>query len=378
MSTAAQPNPLLTLLDLVPSPLLLFSPDGRVAFTNRTAKAMGARPALSLPGDPVVRALVRDIGQGHMAVDRVIEVEVNSDDGVARLRCECAPKPIAGLVAMAVSLVEKPTAAASGPAGEPPAPKTERLTLQQIMELLREELMGAMDGVIAALPQAPEPVLTLRERVERLTDMVNVFGEDVLIGDERMLMPEMVRGTCAELANLARDRAVDFIFEGEKEDLPPVYGSRKLIRRALYECLRNAVDHIRPANATAPRSAVRISFLPTGSHLMLSIRNMGVLTAPVLNRYAGAIFRADQHTEAKGTPTSSTLRIGLPLTQRIMQLHGGRLKIEDVDDEIDVTLELPTGAPLKNTQHLDMLQAQIYAEDLSKLLARSRGRKNPS
>ena len=200
MSTAAQPNPLLTLLDLVPSPLLLFSPDGRVAFTNRTAKAMGARPALSLPGDPVVRALVRDIGQGQMAVDRVIEVEVNSDDGVARLRCECAPKPIAGLVAMAVSLVEKPTAAASGPAGEPPAPKTERLTLQQIMELLREELMGAMDGVIAALPQAPEPVLTLRERVERLTDMVNVFGEDVLIGDERMLMPEMVRGTCSQIS----------------------------------------------------------------------------------------------------------------------------------------------------------------------------------
>jgi len=37
-------------------------------------------------------------------------------------------------------------------------------------------------------------------------------------------------------------------------------------------------------------------------------------------------------------------------------------------------LELPTGAPLRNTQHLDLLQAQIYAEDLSKLMARSRKR----
>lgn len=375
MSTSNASNPLLTLLDLVPSPLLLFSPDGRVAFTNRTAKAMGSRPSLSLPGDPVVRALVRDIAQGEATGDRVIEVDVNSDEGVARLRCECAPKPIAGLVAMSVSTVEKAAQGAS-PAAEPATARPERLSIQQIMELLREELMAPMDGVIASLPQTPGPVLTLKERVERLSDMINVFGEDVLIGDERMLMPEMVRATCGEMAPLAQERAVDFIFEGEKSDLPPVYGSRKLIRRALYECLRNAVDHSRAATPTSPRSAVRISFLPSGSHLMLSIRNMGVLSGAVLNRYAGSIFRSDVRTEARPSATASGLRIGLPLTQRIMQLHGGRLKVEDVDDEIEVTLELPTGAPLKNTQHLDMLQAQIYAEDLSKLLARSRTRKS--
>lgn len=377
MSSTNPTNPLLTLLDLVPSPLLLFSPDGRVAFSNHAAKAMGARPALSLPGDPVVRALVRDIAQGQPANDRVIEVDVNSDDGVARLRCECAPKPIAGLVAMAVSPVEKPV---NGPgANAPAAPAaTERLSLQQIMSLLRDELMAPIDQLIGSLPSAAVPAQSLKERLERLSDMVNVFGEDVLIGDERMLMPEMVRATCAELTAFSQERGVDFVFVGEKDDLPPVYGSRKLIRRALFECLHNAVDHARPASAATPRSAVRIAFLPSGNHLMLSIRNMGALSAAVLNRYAGSLFRADPRGEASPGPAASAMRIGLPLTMRILQLHGGRLKIDDVDDEIDVTLELPTGAPLKNTQQLDMLQAQIYAEDLSKLLARSRSRRNAS
>ena len=56
-------------------------------------------------------------------------------------------------------------------------------------------------------------------------------------------------------------------------------------------------------------------------------------------------------------------------------VKAGRLRIEeDVAGELDVMLELPTGAPLRNTQHLDLLQAQIYAEDLSKLMARSRKR----
>jgi hypothetical protein len=69
------------------------------------------------------------------------------------------------------------------------------------------------------------------------------------------------------------------------------------------------------------------------------------------------------------------MQIGLPLTHRILQLHGGRLRIEDdAADGLTVKLEMPTGAPLRNTNHLDMLQAQIYAEDLSKLMARTRQR----
>lgn len=377
MSTTSAPNPLLTLLDLVPSPLLLFSTDGRVAFTNKAAKAMRARPALSLPGDPVVRALVRDVGQGQPSSDRAIEVDVNSDDGVARLRCECAPKPIAGLVAMAVSLVDKP--ASQEPARTDSAPPTtERLTLPQIMELLRDELMAPIDTVLATATAQAEPVQDLKARIERLSDMINVFGEDVLIGDERMLMPELVRATCAELATFSEERGVDFVIEGERSDLPAVYGSRKLIRRALYECLHNAVDHARPASASTPRSAVRIAFLPSSNHLMLSIRNLGAMSAAVLNRYAGSLFRAEKIDKPKAGPGASAMQIGLPLTMRILQLHGGRLKIEDIDDEIDVMLELPTGAPLKSHQHLDMLQAQIYAEDLSKLLSRSRSRRTSS
>jgi hypothetical protein len=69
------------------------------------------------------------------------------------------------------------------------------------------------------------------------------------------------------------------------------------------------------------------------------------------------------------------LQIGLPLAHRILQLHGGALRIEDDRGEgLAVMLELPTGAPLRNTRQLDLLQAQIYAEDLSTLMARTRAR----
>ena len=384
MQTAAtSPNPLLTLLDLVESPLLLFNPEGKVVFTNRAAKSMEARPAMALPGDPSVRQLVQGIGQNNTSLRPDIVVDVNSDKGVSQLHCRCAPRPIGGMVAMAVSEVKTKSEA---PVGTTEAPKPDRMSIQQIVALIGDELGEPIQRVLEmglAEPEETKPtiiaplheaVLTLQKRLARLSDLVAVFGEDVLIGDERIVIPETVRAVCGELAPMAQTQGVKIIFEGLREDLPPVYGSEKLLRRALYECLENAIAHTRlpPGGQSA---GIRVAFKASGHHLILNVTNLGVLSAQALSRYASSIFRLDPaaHTgNTDGVPAG--MQIGLPLTHRILELHGGRLRIEDADDELNVMLELPTGAPLKNTHHLDLLQAQIYAEDLSKLMARGRNR----
>ena len=378
MSTAQNPssNPLLTLLDFVASPILLFNAEGQVVFSNQAAKQMSCRPALLLGSDPNVRGLVRDIAAGKIVLHLDMRIDALSDNGVARLQCRCAPRPIAGLVAMAVSEVqdEPDESQTNGP-----APASQRLSLQQIMELIKADLEPPIREVLgqAAPDNAPElagSVRSLHERLERLSDLVKVFGDDVLIGDDRMLLPEMVRSIAQDLAPLAQAKGASFVIEGDRADLPPVYGSQRLMRRALHECLHNAVQHAREGVSSTEKVAVGVNFRAAGQHLLVTIHNMGVLSAAALTHHAAAIFRPTPAT-AGAPPEPERLRIGLPLTQRILQLHGGRLRIEqDAADELDVRLELPTGAPLRNTNHLDMLQAQIYAEDLSKLMARTRQR----
>ena len=373
---APSPNPLLILLDLVTSPILLFNAEGQVAFSNQAAKQMACRPSVLLGSDPNVRGLVKDIAAGKTVLHLDMRVDALSDNGVARLQCRCAPRAIAGLVAMTIS--EVAPEADAGPDRENDA-GGQRLSLQQIMELIKSDLGPPIRQVLTrAAPAGPaeltESVQALHERLERLTDLVNVFGDDVLIGDERMLLPEMVRSIAQELAPLANSKGASFVIEGDREDLPPVYGSQRLMRRALHECLRNAVEHARAGVHSSERVAVGVNFRAAGHHLLVTVHNMGVLSAAALSHHAAAIFRPAPATA--GAPAEpDRLRIGLPLTQRILQLHGGRLRIEqDPSDELDVRLELPTGAPLRNTQQLDLLQAQIYAEDLSKLLARTRQR----
>jgi len=370
-------NPLLTLLDFVASPILLFNAEGQVVFSNQAAKQMSCRPALLLGSDPNVRGLVRDIAAGKIVLLLDMRIDALSDNGVARLQCRCAPRPIAGMVAMAVNEVAQD--ADTGSAAPAPA-AAERLSLQQIMELIRTELDPPIRQVLAqATPAGPAPlsesVQHLRERLERLTDLVNVFGDDVLIGDDRLVVPQLVRGIAQDLAPLMQSMGVSFSIEGDREDLPPVYGSGRLIRRALFECLHNAVQHAREGVPATQAVVVGIQFRAAGHHLLVHIHNIGALSAATLTHRAATLFRPEPAQAGKPSLEPDRLRIGLPLTQRILQLHGGRLRIEeDAAGELDVMLELPTGAPLRNTQHLDLLQAQIYAEDLSKLMARSRKR----
>jgi signal transduction histidine kinase len=383
MQTASPPasNPLLNLLDIVDSPLLLFNPDGRVVFSNRAAKAMPERPGVLLGSDPNVRSMVNSISQGKVVVNNEMRVEALSDNGIARLICHCAPKPVAGLVAMALSRAIDPHAEVA-PANTLTQVPDQRLSIQQIMELLRDQLVPPIETALKDI-KSPEPsdasesLQSLHERLTRIVDLVNVFGEDVLIGDERMVMVELVRGTCESLAQLIRSQGVSVIFEGADNDLPPVYGSERLMKRALHECIHNAIVHSRREIQMSQPVAIEVSFRASGQHLLISIRNLGALNATALERHAAAIFRPTALGQAGGDSQPTAMQIGLPLTQRILQLHGGRLRIgQEQDEELDVMLELPTGAPLRNSHQLDMLQAQIYAEDLSKLMARTRNRRS--
>ncbi|QBM27042.1 hypothetical protein [Hydrogenophaga pseudoflava] len=88
------------------SPLLLFGADGHVVFTNQAAKAMRCRPALLLGSDPHVKALVRDVAAGRTLPSLELRVEALSDDGIARLVCRSAPRPVAGLVPVSVAVAE--------------------------------------------------------------------------------------------------------------------------------------------------------------------------------------------------------------------------------------------------------------------------------
>lgn len=374
MSQAPGSHPLLALLDMIGSPMMLFGPEGQVVFANQAARQLPSRPAVVLPSDPQIRQQVRQVVGNQLDAPVTLRVQVHADEGVSALDCAFPARPVAGL---AVMLITPVTAADADTPSATGATAPERLSLPQIMQLLRSEIVPPMQSVLARAHEAAsdpkslaDGVKQLSDRLTRLIDLVDVFGDDALVGEDRVLMPDLLRTVCTELIPLTRARGVSVLIEDQQSELPPVYGSQRLLQRAVHECLHNAVEHARGGVADSQPVAVRVGFAVTGQHLQMVVRSLGAVTAAVLNRHAATLFRPTPGLP----PASSThsLRIGLPLAQRILQLHEGHLRIDDEDGELAVRLELPTGAPARNHHHLDLLQAQIYAEDLSRLLARSR------
>lgn len=378
MSQASGSHPLLALLDMIGSPMMLFGPEGQVVFANQAARTLASRPTVVLPSDPQIRHQVRQVLASQLTESVTLRVQVHGDQGVSELDCAFPARPIAGLAVMLITPVN-----AAGPAATTDAPadtaSPERLSLPQIMQLLRSEIVPPMQSVLARAHEAAsdpkslaDGVKHLSDRLTRLIDLVDVFGDDALVGEDRVLLPDLLRAVCTELLPLTRARGVSVLIEDQQGELPPVYGSRRLLQRAVHECLHNAIEHARGGVADSQPVAVRVGFAVSGQHLQMVVRSLGAVTAAVLNRHAATLFRP-----TPGLPPASSahgLRIGLPLAQRILQLHEGHLRIDDEDGELAVRLELPTGAPARNHHHLDLLQAQIYAEDLSALIARSRNR----
>ena len=115
--------------------------------------------------------------------------------------------------------------------------------------------------------------------------------------------------------------------------------------------------------------------LPLGSIVLVeNLRNGRTATVTIVDRGPGLSDEDKQRAMRRfwrGTTTTPGTGLGLPIAQRIIELHGGQIKLDSsIADRIDVTMMFPASSAPRHDPNLDIQQAQRYARDLAKLLAR--------
>jgi PAS domain S-box-containing protein len=108
------------------------------------------------------------------------------------------------------------------------------------------------------------------------------------------------------------------------EELPPALGDQTLVRQVLANLIGNAVKFSR----TRPRPEIRVGGRSEGDEVVYFVQDNGV---GFDMRYADKLFqvfgRLHKVEEFEGTG------VGLALTQRIVQRHGGRVWVESAPDQ---------------------------------------------
>lgn len=367
---APKPPPAVdTLLDALGDPVVVFNVAGVVRFANAAARALLGKHLENFARHPDLPPLLRDCALGKATLPLALDLEFPSENG--------KPFRVAGMLTPGTAGPDfafvVPSAGGSGAADLP----------GRLVELLRDDLLKPLKLLLRAFadldgtaePRAREALMRGADvvgRVQKLTDLIDLFGAEAIATDDRVALEPLVRAAWDEVAPIAQGRRVEASLTGFRADLPPVYGNARLLARAVRECLENAVKHSREGVSGEETSHVEIRADLNGEHVRITVKNHGFGVLPTIRDREFLPFNVAQAPAAKARVPG--LGIGLPLARRIVEIHGGYVNIGSAHDETtELVMELPTGAPRRDAGRLDIAQAQRYAEDIAKLMARRRG-----
>lgn len=358
------------LFDAMPVPLLTFAVSGLVTYANSAAKNHPGRPVEAMSGQAVIKSLVADATLGKLKLPYSTEIELA--DG-HHINGQFMPGP-AGLDVAFLARHEAGTQLETDS-------NTRQMQLKNIIELLRDEVsppLNHLNGQLKALPPSPDNTAlekaaeALSRRLQRLADVITVFGDEIMLTHDRIELLPVFAAVRRELSERAANMGVSIDLQTPEQTLPPIYGNEKLIRRALYECLDNALIHSRKEVTGGHALSVEIRFTLSGEHVLVGVRNRGATTLKVAGNDTLHPFTA----APRGSTAEPVTRLGLPLVQRIVGLHGGQMRLSTTEqDTVQVLMEFPTGAPQRGQAELSVAQAQRYAQDLAQLMSRRKKEK---
>lgn len=245
---------------------------------------------------------------------------------------------------------------------------------EEMAPALQREQLQALVGEVQSIGSG----------LQRMHALSQLFKTALLVDRERLPIVAMIKEVLDAESKLIGAKRLHIHLEGLDLELPPIYGSRPWLTRAIRELVANA------ARYSSDESQLEIALRCTGTHVILYFRNHGQFASRQLNGktifvpfHMVAQYMKEKKMPAKalvGKPQEEASNagpgLGLPMCERILALHGGTIALRNSEDSVEFTLEIPTGAPSQGDEALDIQQAQRYAKDMATIMQRMRKKRS--
>lgn len=386
MATALNTNAVMALLDVMQTPLITFAVTGKVAYANEAAKKYGGNPVDALSEHPVIKNLIADATLGKIKLPYSADVQL--DDGEI-FGARFMPGPAGLDVACVITSFSGEMGAAS-----------RDLTLGAIIGMLSDELVPPSKDLMKEIKHLartdderdPTPLEASVEealrRLDRFEQVVYLYADEPKLLFEKT-QPELEIGRIVRTINYKAEKAkMEIVVQYPEEKMPLVNVSRKLFQKAIWECLDNAITHAQDPEDPKAVLDVDMNVKMSGEYMLITIRNKGLqvrkidqktslkpFTLPQLQKEGWAkedgllVFeQSEEKANALSPEEDVPNKLGLAFVQRVVQLHGGNMRMSNVDPNmVQVMLEFPVGEASVAEAQVSMAQAQAYAKELAKL-----------
>jgi signal transduction histidine kinase len=200
-------------------------------------------------------------------------------------------------------------------------------------DVMAAEIYGALTDkqrdCVADIRRAGTHLLGL---VNDVLDVTRLDANAVALDDDELDLAVIVNDAVALVAVRAREAGIAVALE-VPADLPALRADARRLRQVLVNLLSNAVKFT-PAGGTV---TVRVADRPDGMEITVADTGIGMAPEDIpiaLERFGQIDSRLARKYEGAG--------LGLPLSKRLVELHGGTLAIESqVDAGTTVTVRFP-------------------------------------
>ena len=152
--------------------------------------------------------------------------------------------------------------------------------------------------------------------INDLLDLSRVEAGGMTLSQRRAPLGKLVSAVLQTLTPLANDKSVDLRAE-IPADLPDALIDPTRVRQIIYNLLSNALKF------TPHGGAVVVSAVAEADEIRVTVTDTGVgIAEENLERVFGVFERVDEKAGVAGTG------LGLPLTRRLVELHGGEMSVE--------------------------------------------------
>jgi len=186
----------------------------------------------------------------------------------------------------------------------------------------------------AALDRVKRDIDRLSQLVSSLVEMARAEGSPAGCEFEAVDMSELVAETICDGSVEVEARGGHIQVSGQPGIV--VMGNRELLRRAVENVMRNAIQHS-PEHSTID---VELELHQQTAHITIRDYGFGI-PEEFLERIFDSFFRAEEARDSD----SGGVGLGLAIAKRAIQIHGGVIRAHNANPGLRVEIEVPAARP---------------------------------
>jgi signal transduction histidine kinase len=156
--------------------------------------------------------------------------------------------------------------------------------------------------------------------INDVLDMAKIEAGKMNLTFEKFLLRELIEETFDITGSLAREKSLYLMIEPESQDRIDLLADRVRIRQVMINVIANAVKFTEKGGI-----AIRVVQFPEERKVQIRVKDSGIgIPKDKLERIFDSFSQVDTSTTRKAGGTG----LGLPISRRLVEMHGGRLWAE--------------------------------------------------